>query len=94
MKKRCTKFVHLFLLTKIKFKAKGVSGTLSKEDNEQIKNNVFPSSDTAQTLARSALTPSPLEKAKNGRTHRYAPTDERWRCTLIHLSETMPFHQV
>ena len=37
------------------------------EDYVQIKINVFSSSDTAQTLARSAVTPSPLEKAKNGR---------------------------
>ena len=44
------------------------SGTLSKEDNVQIKINVFSSSDTAHSLTRSAVTPSPLEKAKNGRS--------------------------
>ena len=46
----------------------GASGTLSKEGNVQIKINVFSSSDTAHSLTRSAVTPSPLGKAKNGRT--------------------------
>ena len=41
----------------------GVSEAKSKEGNVQIKINVFSSSDTAHSLTRSAVTPSPLEKA-------------------------------
>ena len=58
----------------------------SKEGNVQIKINVFSSS--ACFVPKQP--PSPLGKAKNGRTHRYAPTDERWS-HVKRLSETMPF---